>query len=145
MAMRITPRRCTNGWARYGCGNCPFVGACAQKVRAHAAQRHENAAIRWLGPSPLKPLPNPGRSCALSSARTAGCGPWSRPVVVERDGAVAAFPAPRAAGPGQGVTAIGGMRRGRALFFDNAGRRREEIEVFVSLWRRLAIPESLTR
>jgi hypothetical protein len=37
------------------------------------------------------------------------------------------------------------MRRGRALFFDNAGRRREEIEVFVSLWRRLAIPESLTR
>ena len=54
--------------ARYGCSDCPFVGACAQKVRAHAAQRHENATIRWLGPSALKPLPNLGRSCALSAA-----------------------------------------------------------------------------
>ena len=61
-ATAATPR------ARYGCSDCPFVGASAQKVRAHAAQRHANATIRWLGPSALKPLPNLGRSCALSAA-----------------------------------------------------------------------------
>ena len=129
--------------------SAPVLGVIATRG---AACRFAHPAAR--GPRSIPPAAADHREAPIGcprpttpgvSSRTAGCGPWSRPVVVERDGAVAAFPAPRAAGPGQGVTAIGGMRRGRALFFDNAGRRREEIEVFVSLWRRLAIPESLTR